>query len=449
LSALNTTIPSAGGGWFAKLLRNRTFNHSLQINALRAVSLGIGFLGSVWASRCLGPEKLGISGMIVGTVAPLILIINLNQTAHFIRLYRSRATEADRDDLVSIISTYKIAACLIVMLVAVPLLLLGHFSSLWYLGLAAGFPYFFLMANVADWLLQSQDKIPAITRAVAIQAVVTTSLYFLFFRPGMSAGADLVIQDIGLSVSLTMAWYTALRGRKLRLFQWSKLRLIVPILQEGRWLIAVGCAVYIFTSLDQPLVGWLYSLKEVGIYRTSIVLVGGVGAFPGYLPMLLYPRMLEWHQIGPHHLWERQKKVLIYFGLFVVFLSSCAFLLAPLGYHYIYGPAFQRGAYPFALLLSAKLMAAMSGILGWGMVAQKKDRTLFTIMVYVAIFSLGSNLFLIPRFGALAASGINLLSEILMFVLIFTHNQRALSREEVRPEQEMNLKTPLATKSSV
>jgi O-antigen/teichoic acid export membrane protein len=284
---LDSATPAAAESWFLKLWRNRTFNHSLQINALRAISLGIGFVGSIWSSRCLGPEKLGISGMIIGTIAPLVLIVNLNQTAHFIRLYRRSTSDAERENLVSIISTYKIAVCLIMMMVAVPLLIFGKFSPLWYLGLVAAFPYFFLSANAADWLLQSQDKIPAITRAMAVQALLTTSLYLIIFRPGMSAGADLVIQNIGLGTATLIAWRTALGSRKIRLFHLEKLRLFIPIIVEGRWLIATGCAVYIFTSLEVPLIGWLYSLKEVGIYRTSIVLVGGVGAFTGYLPMLL------------------------------------------------------------------------------------------------------------------------------------------------------------------
>ena len=58
--------------------------------------------------------------------------------------------------------------------------------------------------------------------------------------------------------------------------------------------------------------------------------------------------MLEWKQVGPHFLWQNQRRVLTYFALFTLCLSFFAFLLAPLVYHYIYGPSFARGAYPFA-----------------------------------------------------------------------------------------------------
>ena len=337
------TIPAATANFLAKAWRNKTFNHSLQINAMRAVSLGIGFLGSIWSSRCLGPGNLGISGMIIGTIAPFVLVINLNQIAHLIRLYRGYASDEERNNLIEVVNTYKIAACFVIMLVAIPFLVLGNFPSTWYLGLLAAFPYFFLTINAPDWLLQGQDNIPASTRALTVQALITTSLYFIFFRPGVAAVTDLVVQDIALSVATALAWNTALKGRKIRFFRWEKFRQIVPIIAEGRWLIATGCCVYIFTTLDQPLVGWLYSIKEVGIYRTAIVLVGGVGAFTGYLPMLLYPRMIEWNQEGPAHLWRQQKKVLTYFGMFTIGLTICAFLFAPLIYHYIYGLAFQRG----------------------------------------------------------------------------------------------------------
>ena len=431
------TIPAATANLLAKAWRNKTFNHSLQINAMRAVSLGIGFLGSIWASRCLGPNNLGISGMIIGAIAPFVLVINLNQISHYIRLYRGYASDAERDNLVETIATYKITACLVLMLAAVPFLILWNFPATWYVGLIAAFPYFFLTVNAPDWLLQGQDNIPASTRALTVQALLTTCLYLLFFRPGISAGTDLVVQDIALAIAMAFAWHTALKSRTVRLFRWSKLRQIIPIIGEGRWLIATGCAVYIFTSLDQPLVGWLYSIKEVGIYRTSIVLVGGVGAFTGYLPMLLYPRMLEWNQVGPAHLWHQQKKVLTYFGMFTIALTMGAFLFGPLIYHYIYGPAFQRGSYPFAFLLGAKLIAVMNGILGWGLVAQKKERALFISMVYVATFSLLFNLIFIPFFGAIGASSVNMLSEVLMLTLNINFILRSLKKEATRANQDI------------
>ncbi len=426
MTTLKLPLPKSFEALAAKLWSNRLVNQSLKINALRAISLGIGFLGSVWSSRCMGPDNLGISGMIIGTITPLVLLINLNQAAHWVRLYRGYKTEEEKADLVSVISTYKLTVTFAFILIAIPLLLFGDFSSNWHLGLLAAFPYFFLTANAADWLLQSEEKVPAITQAMMVQAIISTCLYFLFFRPGMSAGADLVVQCTGLTVAFILAWSTALNKRKIRLFHWAKLVEIVPMLKEGRWLILIGFAVYTFTTLEVPLIGWLYSLKELGIYRTSIVLVSGVGAFTGYIPMLLYSRMIEWNQQGPRYLWQQQKKVLLYLALMSAVLSVAAFALAPFIYSHIYGPGFQRGAYPFAILLAAKLMALLSGILSWGMAAQKKDRALFYIMVYVAVFSVTSNLIFIPRFGAFGASTVNLLSEVLMLVLIIASTKRSL-----------------------
>jgi O-antigen/teichoic acid export membrane protein len=419
----------AARGLVVKILTNKTVRQSLQINALRAVSLGIGFVGSIWSSRCLGPEKLGISGIIIGMVTPLVLLINLNQSAHYVRLYRGYTTDAERAALVSTICTYKITTTIGLMLISIPLLLLNHFPISWHLALWAAFPYFFLTANTADWLLQCEDKVPVATMALAVQTVITTTLYIIFFRPGMSAGADLVITDIGLAASFIMGWYLGLNGRSIRFFQWNNLPRIFPLIKEGVWLTLIGFAVYIFTTVEAPLVGWLYSLKELGIYRTSISLVAGVQAFTNYIPMLLYPRMIEWHREGPAYLWQRQKKVMGYFALFSPCICVAAFVAAPFVYHALYGPAFQKGAYPFVILLAAKLMAVLSGILSWGMAAQKKERALFKIMVYVAVFSISCNLIFIPVFGAYAASSVNLLSEVLMFALIVTFTRRSLRNE--------------------
>ena len=104
--------------------------------------------------------------------------------------------DAERNNLIEVINTYKIAASFVVMLAAIPFLILGHFPSNWYLGLIAAFPYFFLTVHAPDWLLQAQDNIPASICALTVQSLLTTSLYLLFFRPGISAGTDLVVQDM-------------------------------------------------------------------------------------------------------------------------------------------------------------------------------------------------------------------------------------------------------------
>jgi len=87
------------------------------------------------------------------------------------------------------------------------------------------------------------------------------------------------------------------------------------------------------------------------------------------------------------------------------------------------------------------MMAVMNGIMDWGMLAQRKDRAVFYIMSYVAIFSLAANLIFIPHFGAMGASIINLSSETLMAILFFTSNVRALKDVPMTESEISRLKS--------
>ena len=50
---------------FQAIFTNRTSRQAVQMTALRFIGLGIGAVAQIYAARQLGPEKLGISGMLL------------------------------------------------------------------------------------------------------------------------------------------------------------------------------------------------------------------------------------------------------------------------------------------------------------------------------------------------------------------------------------------------
>ncbi len=71
-----------------------------QMIATRGVGLAVAAAGSIWAARCLGPEKLGISGMILSLLAPVGLLVDLNQDVALVRRYKTCETDDARVRLI-------------------------------------------------------------------------------------------------------------------------------------------------------------------------------------------------------------------------------------------------------------------------------------------------------------------------------------------------------------
>jgi O-antigen/teichoic acid export membrane protein len=427
-------------------IQTKFFRQGVQVGSWRIVSLLCSSAASVWAARCLGPENLGISTMIVATITQLGLLVTLNQTSGYVRYYSRQSDQPRRDEVLATVFTYRATMALILMSVAIPLVLALHFPPRWWLGLTAALPLFFFTVNQPDWALQAQEKLPDNYRAVSFQYATLAILYVIFFRPGMGPGSDVAVQVVSGSIYFAVGWYLACRGRSVRLWQWHLLPRIWVILKENIWLILIGVLIYISVSLEQPLIGYLYSLKELGIYRASTTVLNGVQSFLVLIPGLLLPRLLQWSKQGPHYLWARQMKIALVLAGVLIPLWIVGMLVSPLFFHLAYGPRFDRASFPFTMLFLAKIMAVLSGVFNYGLLALKQDRTIFGIHLTVALFSLTFNLLLIPRLGGYGAATVNCLSETLVLVLAIVCCHR-LCRTMAPPPESLHL--PVSVESSV
>jgi O-antigen/teichoic acid export membrane protein len=199
------------------------------------------------------------------------------------------------------------------------------------------------------------------------------------------------------------------------------------LIKEVRWLFLTAVVCYVYTSLDGSLLGYLHSLHELGLARPAGQLVSSLNQFFALVPLLLYPRLIQWNKVGADFLWERQKKLGWILALGSVPIALGAFVLAPFVFPLLYGREFAASAYPFVILLTSKLVVLVNGIFGWGLWAKGEDIVLLKIMSVVAIVSLSLNLVLIPKWGLLGSTFVNLASESLILVLTF-HACRRLAR---------------------
>jgi len=399
-----------------------------QMIGWRVLALAFGAAGSIWAARCLGPEKLGISGMIVATITQLVILVDLNQNAHLIRLFKGTDSAREQKELVSAAFTFRSMLCIGVMLAAGLVCLIVPIPAAWKLGLLAAFPLFLANCNQGIWVLQAQEDQPAQYRAGAVQAIISAGAYLLLFRPGIAPGWDVLVQAVAVGVSWFLMWRWAIGGEFYRLWQPKRWRSALPFLKEGRWLMLTGVVVYIYTQSEAPLLGYLGSIEDMGRYRSATSLLGVAQSFLSMIPILLYPRFIEWLKDGPQNLWERQIQLAGAALCIAVPAVIIACLVSPRFFLAAFGAPFASAAYPFCLLFASKLVVVINGIFGWGLWAMKKDRQMLYLMVVTALFSISANLFVIPRLGMIAVASVNLASEILILMGCFLLTRRALAQ---------------------
>ncbi len=402
-----------------------------QMITTRGIGLGIAAAGSIWAARSLGPEKLGISGMILSVVAPLTLLVDLNQDVSLVRRYKTCETDEARAQLIRETFIFRGMLCLAYMAVMVCVLAAtGLPGGTWHLGVMAAFPLLLVSVNQGAWALQAQENMPARYRALMLQSAISAACYFAFFRPDrMPAGSDIIVMAVAVGVEYSLGWWYARRPLRkaflskpgFAIWRWEEmkqgLRTASQACWAGRWVAITGLVSYLYIYLQSPLVGLLLGNEALGQYRTAGTLLNAFQAFAAMIPAVLYPRMIEWHRIGPEHLWRNQMRFARVAFCFFIPGALAAFFFAPYVYKLLYGPAFLSAAYPFALLLVSKMIAVLNGIFGWGLWAQHRDGLMLRLTVATAVISLPLNFYLIPHQGLLGAAAVGVICEALMLLV--------------------------------
>lgn len=389
----------------------------LKMGLWRILGVGAGALGSIWAARMLGPEKLGISGMVSAYAVQASLFVTMGLNALLIREYKkSQERQVEQDQLVSQIVSYRLIVALAASVIWLVIALATGLPSNWWLATIMGILSVVTGALTTDWLLQAQENQVVQQRLTAIGGFVSAILMFAFIRKDTPAGGDLVVAFFVAMIVRSLTWTASVKNRHHVRISWSSMTAGLPLIWKGRWLFLSGLLIYCYVRLEIPMLGWLRSIDEVGLYRSALQIQGGIQPILALVPALLYPRMIEWGKVSRQHLWAKQLHLAKSLALLFIPVTIAIFLLVPWVYPYLFGAEFKAAATPCALLIVSKLMVVLNGIFGWGLWSMEKDLTMLVILGVVAILSVTLNLLLMPRYGMIAAASVNLASECLILL---------------------------------
>lgn len=398
---------------------HRLVRQAFSIAMWQAVSRVFTFIGSVWAMRCLGPEKLGISSVILAIVMALNILITLNLDILFVRQFKNEKTNEQRQSLISAVTLWRLTVALLFCALSLSLLLWLHIPQVWLLGIICAYPLLIVTSTQATWLLMAEENMPANSRALALQSFLIGVCYLIFFRPGQRVGSDIAVMAVATAAGWFYGWRTAL-GTNWRISIFATyVRKVWPLIVQGRWLILTGLIIYVYTNLELPLLAAMVPLSALGKYRTAFSLAGVVGQLLAIVPMLLYPRFIEWKNRDPSMFWSRQLKLASLSCVALLTASAFCFAFARPMYRLLYGEQFIEAAYPFALLVTSKFVILINGIFGWGLWAQGEDKKVFVVLGPVAVLSVTLNLLLIPKLGISGAATTNVISETLVLIGCF------------------------------
>lgn len=392
----------------------------------RIAGLAAGAFGSIWAARCLAPEKLGISGMVNAYGTQAFLFVHMGLAPLLIREYKSSPAErhSDQDRLISETTSYRLLIALLLSSVWIAVCVVLRIPQDWWFATAMGILSLLASALTTDWVLQAQENQVTQQRLTAFGGFLSALLLFGLIRKDSPAGSDLAVSTIVVLVVCVVTWRISLNGQHQIALSLGRALAGLPRLWKGRWLFLSGILIYVYVRLQVPMLGWLRSTEELGQYRSALQVANGVQPLLALVPALLYPRMIAWSKISKSFLWKKQIEIAGALTLLGAICAVATFLIIPPVYPMLFGPAFQAAALPCCLLILSHIVVLVNGVFSYGLWSLEKDFIMLLIMAVTAAVSLALNLILIPRFGMLAAASVTVFAELMILAGCFFFQYR-------------------------
>jgi O-antigen/teichoic acid export membrane protein len=386
----------------------------------------VGFLGTTYASRCLGPTNVGISALIQTTAQQVTLAYDGGFAIAGVRKIAQNKVEAA--PAVTAITTFQLLMAVIALglwVAAAVLFAPLEVRTAWIFG-APALVYF---AGNLTFAFQGHEKLPVQNAISALGALLMAGAYFSFFRPGMALGADLkVIAGAGF-VTTVIAWWSYHRLFHSWPIGRTDWRYVLSLLRESWrfWLLVVS--VYFFSQFQTQLIATVLGPREAGIYRSAYVLALGLWALFSTVGSLLLPRVVAWKEAGLRVMWRKQREL---FPLFLAAGVPCVLvvvLVAPALYGVFLGPAFLRGIPVFQILAVQMLIAFINQISAWGLTATGQDSQFLFASIIGAVSNVTLSLLVMHSHGIVGVAVVGLCSEVLISVSCFLFLRRYLVRQ--------------------
>ncbi len=383
----------------------------------RGVRMAVALLVGGWTARYLGTANFGLLNYAMALVAIFASMAPLGMEGLAVREI-IQAPQSAGDWLGTIIGFRAIAAtlCAGLALASITILRPGESNSLAIVGLLAlglvgqslesgelifqakGILHRLILPRLALFLLLTALKIAAIMAGMSLLwfAVLTA------FEQLVSGSITWIMARHALGTTGPLRFIAA-RG-------WHLIRL--------SWPLAVSAlAVMLYLKLSQLLLSRMLDDEALGIYSAAIRFSEAAGFLPVALATSLLPSLMRKHTLGPH---EYAQAILRYFRISVALayaLCTALCLVAPWLIHRLFGRDYSASV-PVMIIHVWTLVFVFLGVArGQHLVTKRQTGHSLTFNLLGLAISIGLNLALIPRWGAIGAATATVLSYALANVL--------------------------------
>jgi O-antigen/teichoic acid export membrane protein len=403
------------------------------------LTLLLSFITSVISTRILGPSNLGLVGIIISFTQQIILLISVTPNNYLVREL-NKFTELEKSNFISSVIMLRFICALIFVMIIFFVDIYFFNGTIWFLPILIGIPIILVSSVNSTWVLQSQEKQSSQYKVNFF--IVLSNLVLVLFLSHI-IGLTPLLYLLILLISTVIGSYLSIKYSNVKfeyyLFRLKSFMGLKNHVNKSIYIYITDLLIYIYASSQLSIIGFMLTTHEAGLYRAANSLVGSFHSVFLIIPILLYPRFIQWRKNGIEYLWSMQIKLLIYLSIFCIIIFALAFVFSPIIFPIIFGDEFSNASFIFVILLSSKLLVILNGLFAYGLLTHDEDKFMLIYFLLTSVISLGLTLFFLPKFGAIAAAYVCLFSEFLIFAFTFFASYKIVNNNRKNKWKNMTI----------
>lgn len=384
----------------------------------RLVTMVTRFLVGVWVVRYLGPEQFGVYSYAISFAALFSALPKLGLDGIIVRNL-ARGADPSRTLMTAVVLRL-IAAVLTMGVVA------GVIFSIrdeWLIQLAVllvASQFVFQVTDVCDLWFQSQtqSRYVVYVRSGSVMLFSAGQIALVLLEASLIAFvlvlvAQAVLKGVGLVGMFLLKGPVGLRWRPSA----SEAR---DMLWDSWPLILAGVATYLFSKIDQVMLGQMSSIDTVGVYAAAVRTAELFDFLPLVLTTSLLPTLVQVHKRNRELFRTHLQLVFDVMILLWIGVSGLLTVFAPWIVRVLYGEAYAESGFILALYAWAQFGAYVGLTRSMYINVNNLFKLSLVFTVVGAVVNVFLNYVLIPQYQAMGATYATLVTQVVVaFVVNF------------------------------
>ena len=373
-------------------------------------------VGMVYATRCLGPDNIGVSRTIITLAMTLQLFLAFGLDAVAVRHVAKGTAKAG--EIAPAIFTFRLVLGLVAAVLWVVAVWLSPLEGLERWTWLAGALFLLVLSLDYSWLFQATEQMPRASRFQLLSSVAASLWFILFFEKGQALGSDLFVLLGANALVVGFVWWRMSQELGFRCLSLKHLAKAGALFREA-WLIwAFNLSYFLLANMALPMSFFLLGKTDGGLFVSAQQLVVALQMFLHYFGIIMAPRLVVWRQADVDLF--RRRVLLLAGGAAAAGLLFSGGLWLIVGWLYplIYGVAFTADE-PLAgqtsgllpVLVLGKFFAVGTAMFTWALWAEHRDRLPVLCCLPCCLISGALYFWLLPIHGNTAAAWLTLGSE--------------------------------------